>query len=247
VLTSAAWSVVLLLHRPAWPTGIAPVTVAAASVAVLGLLLARTASSGPPPTAVGMAGHLDGRARNRRVVLGGALAALLIGPASWSVATAQTVHRGANVVSGPGVTSVRMPAGYSPGSTSSTRLPLALTDTLHAGAAGYAWSAAVTGRLAADLELASGASVWELGGYNGGEPHPALAEFQAAMAAHQVHYLVVAGRPGSGSAEADRIGRWAAAHLPARRVGGWLLFDLSAGAPAVAGSDGTAALPSWGR
>jgi hypothetical protein len=115
----------------------------------------------------------------------------------------------------------------SPGSTSNAQLPTTLVDTVRAGAAGYDWAAAVVGRQAADLQLDSGAPVWSLGGYNGTDPHPTRAEFAAAVARHRVHYLVVSARSTAGTTEAARIARWATRGLPAPRLGGWRLIDLS--------------------
>jgi 4-amino-4-deoxy-L-arabinose transferase-like glycosyltransferase len=202
VSLTAVWSTVLMLERPGWPLAVAPVALAAAGVAVHGLRapLAR-------PSRVGAT----------------ILVSLLAGPAAWSVATAQAVHRGANVYSGPGVTAVDTPAGVSPGSTSGTRLPTALADRLRDGAAGYDWAAAVVGRRAADLQLATGAPVWELGGFSGRDPYPTPAEFRSAVATSRVHYLVL---PAGGPA-ADRITRWAVATFPESREGDWLVVDLA--------------------
>jgi 4-amino-4-deoxy-L-arabinose transferase-like glycosyltransferase len=202
VSLTAVWSTVLMLERPGWPRAVAPVALAAAAVAVHGL-----------------------RAWPARPSLVGAavLVSLLAGPAAWSVATAQAVHRGSNVYSGPGVTAIETPAGVSPGSTTGTRLPTALADQVRAGAAGYDWAAAVVGRRAADLQLATGAPVWELGGFSGGDPYPTPAEFRSAVAASRVHYLVL---PAGGPA-ADPIEHWAVVTFPASREGDWLMVDLA--------------------
>jgi 4-amino-4-deoxy-L-arabinose transferase-like glycosyltransferase len=215
VAGSALWSAVLLLSRPAWPMAAAIVPVAAASVALLGLLAA-------------------GGARHQRLTAIAVIAALLSGPAVWSVATAGSVHRGANVSSGPGVSQVRTPTGFAAGSVSSLRLPMSLAHTVAAGAPGYDWSAAMVGRHAADLQLASGAPVWAIGGYNGGDPHPTLAEFTTAVTAHRVHYLAIYGAPDSGTSLAREFGRWAVRHGSLQRFGTWSLIDLSSSAASPA-------------
>jgi 4-amino-4-deoxy-L-arabinose transferase-like glycosyltransferase len=226
VFLTALWSTGLLLSRTAWPRGAAPIAVAAAAVAVAGLRgTARTwvadqAQDGWIP----VAGWPDAR---RRMVGGAVLVALLAGPAVWSVATARAVHRGANVYAGPGTTTVATPAGISPGSTTGTRLPASLADRVRAGAVGYDWAAAVVGRRAADLQLASGAPVWALGGYAGRDPHPALAEFRAAVADSRVHYLVLAPDSAVRGTPAARSAQWAIDTFPSTRVGDWLVVDLA--------------------
>jgi hypothetical protein len=133
------------------------------------------------------------------------------------------VHRGANVHSGPGVTAVDTPIGVSPGSTTGTLLPVALADRVRAGAAGYSWAAAVVGRRAADLQLATGAPVWELGGYSGADPYPTPAEFRSAVVAARVHYLVLP----AGDPAADPIEHWAVGTFPVSREADWLIVDLA--------------------
>jgi len=159
------------------------------------------------------------------------LVAVLAGPAAWSVATAQAVHRGSNVYAGPGVTAVRTPPGISPGSTTRTRLPTALVNQVAAGARGYDWAAAVIGRRAADLQLASDSSVWALGGFSGRDPHPTLDEFRAAVAAARVHYLVLTGRGSATGSPGEQIAHWAAGAYASTRVDGWIVVDLTSAVP----------------
>jgi 4-amino-4-deoxy-L-arabinose transferase-like glycosyltransferase len=243
VVVTALWSVGLLFSRPGWPLGTAPVVLIAATVVALGLVTAGRAPTGRPavpspaaPPAAEPPSSAPGW--TKRLVSVAAVAALLIGPATWSVATAQAMHRGSNVVSGPGVAASRTPAGISPGSTSTARLPTELVDTVRAGAPGYDWAAAVVGRRAADLQLASGAPVWALGGFNGGDPHPTVDAFIAAVAAHRVHYLALQGRPGGGSSPSAQIERWASQRAPVQAMGEWFLIDLT-GAAAAAPSAGS--------
>jgi 4-amino-4-deoxy-L-arabinose transferase-like glycosyltransferase len=235
VALTAAWSAGLLLSRPAWPILAAPVALAAAAVAMAGLRVVGHPSPGAGPASQqvpesGKRRLVPASSRVSRRVLGAAvLVAMLVGPTAWSVATAQAVHRGANVYSGPGVTEVHTPAGISPDSTTGTRLPTALVDQVRAGAPGYDWAAAVIGRRAADLQLASGAPVWALGGFSGHDPHPTLDEFRAAVAAARVHYLVLTSRGSSHGAPAEQIAHWASGAYTWSRVGDWLLVDLTSG------------------
>ena len=206
---TAAWSTGQLLTRPAWPLVAAPVAIVAAGLVV------RALRPGPEDAGWG------------RRTAAAVLVALLAGPIAWSLATAQAVHRGANVYAGPGASSVPLPAGVAPGLT--VHLPVALVDQVRAGAAGYDWAAAVLGRRAADLQLASGVPVWALGGFSGNDPHPSLDEFRTAVADGRVHYLVLEG-PGAAGSDAGQIARWARLAFPTSDVGGWQVVDLGAGA-----------------
>ncbi|TFV91471.1 glycosyl transferase [Blastococcus sp. CT_GayMR16] len=234
VALTALWSVGLLASRPGWPLLAAPVVLVAGAVAVRGVWtigdrsLAAGEAPQREPSGAGIQRPVPGRFRGRRVVSAALLIAVLAGPAAWSAATAQAVHRGANVYAGPGVTSVHTPAGMSPGGTTNVRLPTALADRLRAGAPGYDWAAAAVGRRAADLQLASGASVWALGGFAGRDPHPTLSDFRAAVAASRVHYLVLTSRGSAHGSPTEQIAYWALGAYPSTTVGGWVLVDLSA-------------------
>jgi 4-amino-4-deoxy-L-arabinose transferase-like glycosyltransferase len=210
VSLTALWSTWLLLSRPAWPLAAAPVALAAAVLAVSGI---RVTSS---------------RLIRPRSVVAAVLVALLAGPAAWSVATAQAVHRGANVYAGPGVTAVSTPDGVSPGSTTGTRLPTSIAERVRAGAGSYDWAAAVVGRRAADLQLASGVPVWELGGYSGRDPYPTPRAFRAMVASSRIHYLVLAPGTTAPGSLADQAAQWATASFPSTRAGNWLIVDLTA-------------------
>jgi 4-amino-4-deoxy-L-arabinose transferase-like glycosyltransferase len=94
------------------------------------------------------------------------------------------------------------------------------------------WSAAISGATsAADLELASGSSVIALGGWNGGDPAPTLAEFQAYVTAGQIHYYIAGGGMGGGgtgsTSASTQIATWVAAHYTAATVGTSTVYDLT--------------------
>jgi hypothetical protein len=207
VAVTAVWSAGLLLTRPSWPLVVAPLVLGAAIVAVAGLRVRRAGAIG------------------QRLVGAAVLLAVLAGPAAWSAATAQAVHRGSNVYAGPGVTAVQPAAGYAPGLT--VRLPTAVVDQVRAGAAGHDWAAAVVGRRAADLQLASGVPVWSLGGFSGNDPHPTLSGFRSAVAAGRVHYLVIGSERAAPRSDADRIVQWATSKFTSTWVGRWQVVDLT--------------------
>ncbi len=92
------------------------------------------------------------------------------------------------------------------------------------------WSAAISGATsAADLELASGTSVIALGGWNGGDPSPTLAQFQAYVAAGRIHYYIAGagGGMGGSTTESAQIAAWVAAHFTAKTVGNTTVYDLT--------------------
>jgi 4-amino-4-deoxy-L-arabinose transferase-like glycosyltransferase len=96
------------------------------------------------------------------------------------------------------------------------------------------WSAAISGATsAAELELDSGTSVIALGGWNGSDPSPTLAEFQAYVAAGQIHYYISGGGMGGGggggasSTASSQIATWVAANYTATTVGNTTVYDLT--------------------
>jgi hypothetical protein len=106
----------------------------------------------------------------------------------------------------------------------------ALTRLLRSGAAGYRWAAATVGsESAAPLQLASGDPVMAIGGFNGTDGAPTLAEFQRLVAAGAVHYFVGANQAsfGGGSGAAEQITAWVRAHFTGQTVGGVTVYDLA--------------------
>ncbi len=106
----------------------------------------------------------------------------------------------------------------------------ALTRLIRDGAAGYRWAAATVGsESAAPLQLASGEPVMAIGGFNGTDGTPSLAEFERLVAAGEIHYFVGANQSsfGGGSGPAAQITAWVRAHFKAETVGGETVYDLS--------------------
>ena len=77
-----------------------------------------------------------------------------------------------------------------------------------------------------------------VGGFNGTDPAPTLAQFQALVAAGKIHYFVgggtaMGGRGAStdtgGSDDATRIARWVQENFAATTVGGTTVYDLDRG------------------
>lgn len=120
-----------------------------------------------------------------------------------------------------------------------------LTALLEQDAGSYTWVAAAIGsNNAAGYQLATGKPVMAVGGFNGTDPAPTLAQFQALVAAGKIHYFVgggtamgrrVASTDTGGSDDATQILRWVQENFAATTVGGTTVHDL-AGAGAGAGS-----------
>ncbi|WP_063010444.1 ArnT family glycosyltransferase [Nocardia kruczakiae] len=228
---------ILLARTSEWNPWLRPViAVAGVGAAALLLVVSRL------PRALGAA------------VVALALAAGLAGPTAYAVATASTPHTGAIPSAGPssgrfgGMPPGGAPGGQSPtsgatahaggpmggllgGITVGSNLSAALSD--NAGA--YTWVAAAVGsNSAAAYQLATGDPVMAVGGFNGTDPSPTLAQFQRYVAQHKIHYFVggagMAGMRGAdsgGSHEASDIAQWVAANFPAQTIDGVTVYDLT--------------------
>ena len=117
--------------------------------------------------------------------------------------------------------------GLLSGSTPSKALTTALVD----GADGYRWVLATVGaNEASGYQLATGRAVLAIGGFNGSDPSPTLAEFKALVAAGDIHYFLAGGGFGGqqgGSSASTEIGTWVAANYKTVTVAGTTLYDLS--------------------
>jgi len=99
-------------------------------------------------------------------------------------------------------------------------------------ASGSTWSAAASSaQTAASLELASGTAVMATGGFSGSDSAITPAQFQADVAAGQIHYWVGGGQgggPGGGTGSTTaQITAWVQAHYTATTVGGTTVYDLT--------------------
>jgi 4-amino-4-deoxy-L-arabinose transferase-like glycosyltransferase len=118
---------------------------------------------------------------------------------------------------------------------------------LQSDAGAHTWVAAAVGSLTASgYQLAVQEPVLAVGGFNGTDPSPTLAEFQELVAAGRVRWFIGSsstepsglggagpggagpgGTASSGSDAAQQIARWVAAEFPATTVDGVVLHDLS--------------------
>jgi 4-amino-4-deoxy-L-arabinose transferase-like glycosyltransferase len=111
---------------------------------------------------------------------------------------------------------------------------------LQADAGRYAWAAAtVNSNNAAGYQLASGEPVMAIGGFNGTDPAPTLAQFERYVAAGKIHYFIASGGgfggggfggAAQGSDDASQITSWVESHFTAETVGGVTVYDVASGA-----------------
>jgi 4-amino-4-deoxy-L-arabinose transferase-like glycosyltransferase len=238
VAGSAAWAFVLLGRATGiyeslrWPVLVVGV------LAALGLLVANRL----PRVVAG-------------AVLAVALAGAATGPAAYTLNTVATPHTGSIVTAGPvssqsgpgggfgqgqsGPGQARRDGGTFPGGGTprqgasgmgqSGTASAELVQLLQADAGTYRWAAATTGsQSAATYQLASQQPVMAIGGFTGSDPSPTLAQFQAYVAAGDVHYFIAGGGfGGGGRGGSSEISTWVTQHYTATTVGGVTVYDLT--------------------
>ena len=113
------------------------------------------------------------------------------------------------------------------GTTSNT----ALNALLARDADHYVWVAAAVGsNIAAGFQLATGHPVMPVGGFNGSDPSPTLAQFQQDVSNRAIHYFIGGGGfPGQrgGSSNSGQIADWVQRNFTAMTVGGTTVYDLT--------------------
>ena len=164
----------------------------------------------------------------RRVLLaaaaGLATASLLAGPAAYAVSTIGQGNAGVNAAAGP---SARTGAGFGgarlgAGGFGTGTVDTALIAYLEANRNGAEYLVATFGsQSSAPIIIATGQPVMTIGGFNGSDPAPTLAQFQRLVAEGKVRYVLVSGGPGGGglaggpdggNATTRSISQWVAAN-----------------------------------
>src|SRR3981189_2731886 len=106
-----------------------------------------------------------------------------------------------------------------------------LVKALEADASKYTWVAAAIGsNTAAGYQLGTGEPVMPIGGFNGSDPAPTLAQFQQYVRDGKIHYFIAGGGgPGSGTVNstASQIAAWVQQTFAATSVGGVTVYDLT--------------------
>ncbi|GAA4047503.1 glycosyltransferase family 39 protein [Arthrobacter methylotrophus] len=241
ILGSSAWSAVLLGRDASWLPWLRIAIVVLGVVAAAAILLRVDSLRF---VAQNTAGRFRNAAAAAVVVV--SLLAGGLGTAAWTLATAATAHSGSIPTSGPsgsatggfgnrtrgfGGGTMGQSAGQAaggPGSegTADAGLTALLTSTT------TKWSAIVSGATqAASLELATNTNVIALGGWNGGDPYPTLAQFQDMVAKGQIGYYIAGGGLGGGGFGGQggnsEVAAWVQANFQAQTVGNSTVYKLT--------------------
>ena len=103
-----------------------------------------------------------------------------------------------------------------------------IVAALQANAGDYTWALATVGaNIAAGYQLATDEPVMAIGGFNGTDPSPTLAEFQALVEAGKIHYFVAGGSFGGARSTAAQIRKWVEQHFTAVSISGVNFYDLA--------------------
>lgn len=238
VLATSVWSAVLLGRDPSWLPWLRVIVVVLGVLAAVALLLRVDSLAGLP-------------ARFRKAATAGVVVLSLLagglGSTAWTLATVAQPHSGSIPTSGP--TATAMGGGFgiagrafgdrvnadtsgAPGALGGpgeATAPAELTTLLKSS--GAKWSAIVSGATqAASLELATGTSVIALGGWNGGDPYPTLAQFQAMVDRGEIGYFISGGMGGMGGGRGgnSEVAAWVEANFQAQTVGNATVYKLGA-------------------
>jgi 4-amino-4-deoxy-L-arabinose transferase-like glycosyltransferase len=187
--------------------------------------------------AVGAAGLLTAAyLRLRHLVATAAVVAgvsLLAAPAALALSTATSTNAGTTPAAG-GSALGGVPGGRSGPGGGATNVDTALINYLeaHRGTAEYL-VAAFTSQASAPIIIATGQPVITIGGFNGGDPAPTLAQFQKLVAAGKVKYVLVSsgGSGGFGGGGGGGASLGAAGEAPTGSGGGFPGAGGGAGGP----------------
>jgi 4-amino-4-deoxy-L-arabinose transferase-like glycosyltransferase len=222
VALTALTAYLLLSRQPTWLPWLGT-TVLVAGLVAAGLVL--------------VAGHLPATARRAVGVL--AFVVALAGTGAYTVATAATTHSGAVPSAGPSSGGGFGMRGQGPGGGRGGIGSLLTSPTPGAGLVSllkqdstvYTWVGATVGsNPAAGYQLATGAPVMAVGGFNGSDPSPTLEQFQRYVHKRQIHYFVGQGstmQSQTGSDAAQQIAAWVAENYSATTVDGTTVYDLT--------------------
>jgi 4-amino-4-deoxy-L-arabinose transferase-like glycosyltransferase len=109
-----------------------------------------------------------------------------------------------------------------------------ITAMLREDADQYTWVAAAVGsNSASGYQLASEEPVMAIGGFNGSDPSPTLAQFQQYVAEGKIHYFIGSGGFGGqngGSNASSEIAAWVQENFTAQTIDGVTIYDLTQGA-----------------
>jgi 4-amino-4-deoxy-L-arabinose transferase-like glycosyltransferase len=100
-------------------------------------------------------------------------------------------------------------------------------------------AATINSNSAAGYQLASGDPVMAIGGFNGTDPAPTLAQFEQYVRDGKIHYFISSGGGfgggglgggfggGGTTSDASKISSWVTSNFTAKTVGGSTIYDLT--------------------
>jgi 4-amino-4-deoxy-L-arabinose transferase-like glycosyltransferase len=99
----------------------------------------------------------------------------------------------------------------------------------------YTWVAAtVNSNNAAGYQLASDDPVMAIGGFNGTDPAPSLAQFEKYVEEGKIHYFIADGSGGFGGGagsssedDASKITAWVESHFTSETVDGTTIYNMA--------------------
>ncbi|WP_086803709.1 ArnT family glycosyltransferase, partial [Streptomyces caniscabiei] len=105
-------------------------------------------------------------------------------------------------------------------------------ELLEKNASDYTWAAAAVGaQNAASYQLSTGEPVMAIGGFNGTDPSPTLAEFKKYVEDGKIHYFIAGGSGGGRGGDSDgtssQISSWVQENFEAVTVDGTTFYDLT--------------------
>ncbi|MEU7083070.1 glycosyltransferase family 39 protein [Streptomyces achromogenes] len=111
-------------------------------------------------------------------------------------------------------------------------VPAEARKLLEQDAGDYTWVAASIGsQNAASYQLATGEAVMAIGGFNGTDPSPTLAQFKKYVEDGRIHYFIagggMGGGMGGGNGTASRISSWVQSTFTKVTVGSATFYDLT--------------------
>ncbi|RBY74881.1 glycosyl transferase [Geodermatophilus sp. TF02-6] len=188
-------------------------------------------SAGPTVATTGFGGPgvgPGGAAFGGRAPDGQPPAGLPGGGATAQAPTGGSTGGAGGTTGGPGAAGTRGGAG---GLLDAREVSEEVSTVLSQDASSYTWVAAAVGSNdAAGYQLATELPVMPIGGFNGSDPSPTLAQFQQYVADGQIHWFIGGGmgmRSDGGSDSASEIATWVAENFPATTVDGVTLYDLT--------------------
>ncbi|GAA0429456.1 glycosyltransferase family 39 protein [Leifsonia naganoensis] len=141
---------------------------------------------------------------------------------------------GGTTTGGTGGTGTRTAPGGTGGGggslLSSGTVGSALSVLLKADASSYTWVAAAIGsNSAAGYQLTTQEAVMPIGGFNGSDPSPTLAQFEEYVAKGEIHYFIAGGvgQSNGGSSASSAISSWVEQNFTAKTVDGVTVYDLT--------------------